>query len=103
MSRLEFEFYCDHANLVSDYHYIRNKKGPKSLNVLPPEEHATRRRLWNRGMSSESLAEYEAMIARRATQLMDKLSKGVGPINIMTWLDYFSCVDSVPSLRLTCF
>ncbi|KLO05397.1 cytochrome P450 [Schizopora paradoxa] len=72
------------------YDYIKNKKGPKSLNVLPPEEHAKRRRLWNRGMSSESLAEYEGMIARRATQLMDKISKENGPINMIKWLDYFS-------------
>lgn len=80
---------------ISDYYYIRNKKGPKSLNVLPPDEHAQRRRLWNRGMSSDSLSEYEVMIARRAMQLMDKLSKEGGPINIISWLNYFSCVENI--------
>ncbi|KLO18216.1 high nitrogen upregulated cytochrome P450 monooxygenase 1 [Schizopora paradoxa] len=72
------------------YDSIKNKEGPKSLNVLPPEEHAKRRRLWNRGMNSESLTEYEIMITRRATQLMERLSKDDGPINIIKWLDYFS-------------
>ncbi|KAJ7932853.1 cytochrome P450 [Mycena leptocephala] len=45
----------------------------RSLLALRGEVHANRRRIWNRGMSSESLHEYESILAKRVTQLMDRL------------------------------
>ncbi|KAJ7816265.1 cytochrome P450 [Mycena leptocephala] len=53
------------------YQARQDPSAPLNLVVLQGEAHANRRRLWNRGMSTESLKEYEAIIAKRAFQLFD--------------------------------
>ena len=56
------------------------------------EPHANRRRLWNRGMSGESLKEYEDIIVRRANQLVKRLEAMQGPVDLSEWLAYFTYV-----------
>ncbi|KAJ7217075.1 cytochrome P450 [Mycena pura] len=68
----------------------------RSLLTLQGEAHANRRRIWNRGMSSESLADYETILARRIAQLMERLEglsasgAGAGAVDIAAWFSFFS-------------
>ncbi|KAJ7735244.1 cytochrome P450 [Mycena maculata] len=62
----------------------------RSLLVLRGEAHANRRRIWNRGMSSESLKEYETILEKRVAQLVDRLEAFSGPVDISEWLNYFT-------------
>jgi cytochrome P450 len=61
--------------------------------VLRGSEHAHRRRLWNRGMSTESLKQYELIIEKRAYQLVHSLEKQCGREILLTkCLNYFTYV-----------
>ncbi|KAJ7161485.1 cytochrome P450, partial [Mycena crocata] len=63
----------------------------RSLLSLRGEAHANRRRIWNRGMSSQSLTEYETILAKRVTQLVDRLDGLSGrPVDIAEWFSYFT-------------
>ncbi|KAJ7481150.1 cytochrome P450 [Mycena galericulata] len=63
----------------------------RSLLVLRGEAHANRRRIWNRGMSSESLEEYETILEERVAQLMERLGGLSGStIDISKWFSYFT-------------
>ncbi|KAF7363923.1 hypothetical protein MSAN_01050400 [Mycena sanguinolenta] len=62
----------------------------RSLLSLRGEAHANRRRIWNRGLSSESLKEYETILAKRITQLVDRLEGLPGPVDIAAWFSYFT-------------
>ncbi|KAJ6468280.1 cytochrome P450 [Mycena sanguinolenta] len=74
------------------YQARKDPKAPSNLIVLQGEAHANRRRLWNRGMSTESLKDYEAIIAKRATQLLDCLADAPDPniLDLSAWISYFS-------------
>ncbi len=61
---------------------------PTILN-LSGDEHANRRRVWNRGFSTESLREYEDIIARRVEQLIEKIGAIDGPVDLSSWLSFF--------------
>ncbi|KAJ6531615.1 high nitrogen upregulated cytochrome P450 monooxygenase 2 [Mycena vulgaris] len=54
------------------------------------EAHANRRRIWNRGMSSDSLSEYESILAKRVAQLVARLAGLSGSVDISEWLSYFT-------------
>ena len=58
------------------------------------EDHDNRRRLWNRGMSHESLVEYETVIVKRAAQLVDRLKeesrKEEKAVDIVQWINFFT-------------
>ncbi len=54
---------------------------PNNIVNLSGDEHSNRRRVWNRGFSTESLREYEDMIARRAEQLIEKIGAIDGPVD----------------------
>ncbi|KAJ7722764.1 cytochrome P450 [Mycena olivaceomarginata] len=62
----------------------------RSLLSLRGEPHANRRRIWNRGLSSESLKDYESILAKRVTQLSDRLEGLSGPVDIAEWFSYFT-------------
>ncbi|KAJ7633021.1 cytochrome P450 [Roridomyces roridus] len=76
--------------------FYEGRKDPSlqsgNLLVLLGDAHANRRRIWNRGMSTESLDEYETTIlGKRIVQLMDRLD-GLrpGPVNMAEWINYFT-------------
>ncbi|KAJ6502030.1 cytochrome P450 [Mycena sanguinolenta] len=71
----------------------------RSLLSLRGEAHANRRRVWNRGLSSESLKEYETILAKRVTQLMDRLEELSGPVDIAAWFSYFTFGGGFEMLR----
>ncbi|KAJ6531195.1 cytochrome P450 [Mycena capillaripes] len=62
----------------------------RSLLSLRGEAHANRRRIWNRGMSTGSLKEYESILVKRVTQLVDRLDGLSGPVDISKWFSYFT-------------
>ncbi|KAF8205670.1 high nitrogen upregulated cytochrome P450 monooxygenase 2 [Mycena galopus ATCC 62051] len=61
-----------------------------SLLSLRGEPHANRRRIWNRGLSSESLNEYESILAKRVAQLVERLEGLSGAVDIAEWFSYFT-------------
>ncbi|KAE9402839.1 cytochrome P450 [Gymnopus androsaceus JB14] len=64
---------------------------PANLLVLTGEAHANRRRLWNKGMSNDSLKEYEMVVAKRASQLTEELSKREGQVvDLSKWIGFFT-------------
>ncbi|KAJ7215515.1 cytochrome P450 [Mycena pura] len=66
----------------------------RNLLTMKGEAHANRRRIWNRGMSSESLGDYETILARRIAQLMERLeglsASGADAVDIAAWFSFFS-------------
>ncbi|KAE9392120.1 cytochrome P450 [Gymnopus androsaceus JB14] len=76
------------------YIRFRVKSGPENLVTMNGDLHAARRRLWNRAMSTESLYEYESIIATRGHELVDALNAQIpvakGKVDIGQWLNFFS-------------
>ncbi|KAJ7017517.1 cytochrome P450 [Mycena alexandri] len=74
------------------YEGRKDPNAPLNLIVLQGDGHANRRRLWNRGMSTESLKEYEEIIAKRATQLLNCIlgSPDLKSVDLAAWISYFS-------------
>ncbi|CAK5277510.1 unnamed protein product [Mycena citricolor] len=65
----------------------------KSLLVLKGEAHANRRRIWNRGLNSASIAAYEVTLVKRVAQLLERLeeqSLSGSSVSISKWLGYFT-------------
>ena len=77
-----------------DYNSRRDPSIPQTLLAMTGEEHDNRRRLWNRGMSHESLVEYESVIVKRAAQLVDRLKeesrKEQKAVDIVQWINFFT-------------
>ncbi|KAF7315570.1 hypothetical protein MIND_00072300 [Mycena indigotica] len=66
----------------------------KSILNLKGELHDNRRRIWNRGMSSESLRGYESILAIRLRQLLDRLDEIAktpqAELDINEWISYLT-------------
>ncbi|KAJ7065627.1 high nitrogen upregulated cytochrome P450 monooxygenase 2 [Mycena amicta] len=68
----------------------------KSLLNLRGDAHANRRRIWNRGMSSESLREFEGILANRLEQLLERLDEisktdgTKGEVDMAKWFSYLT-------------
>lgn len=50
-------------------------------------------------MSSESLHEYESILAKRVTQLMDRLEGLSGAVDIAAWFSFFTYASFVEIAR----
>lgn len=83
-----------------DYDARRDPTAPGNLIALTGEAHANRRRLWNRGMSTDSLKDYEVLVAKRAHQLVYKLESMKGPLDLAEWLGFFTCASLFDSETL---
>ncbi|KAF7315569.1 hypothetical protein MIND_00072200 [Mycena indigotica] len=66
----------------------------KSIVNLKGDMHDNRRRIWNRGMSSESLRGYEGILAIRLEQLLDRLDEIAktpkAELDISEWISYLT-------------
>ena len=60
------------------------------IGIQDPHEHLRRRRPWNRAFSAAAIKEYEALIASRATQLIQVLEKQTGEVVIGRFFNYFT-------------
>ncbi|KAM5536736.1 hypothetical protein V8D89_009575 [Ganoderma adspersum] len=54
------------------------------------ELHIQRRRAWNRGLSPAALKGYEDQIAKRASQLVNKIEEHKGEVLLDHWFGYFT-------------
>lgn len=76
---------------LEDYLARKDPNAPGNLIVLTGESHANRRRLWNRGMGSEAMKDYDLIIHRRAEQLVDKLEGLTGRVvDLAAWFGYYA-------------
>lgn len=85
---------------------------PESREVRPllalrdPEEHARRRRAWNRAFSTPALKDYEVLIDARISQLVDILTtkiasqKSVDLSRWLGWLTYVVLIRGIPTLTM---
>ncbi|KAF7295565.1 hypothetical protein MIND_01096500 [Mycena indigotica] len=65
--------------------------GTRSLLTSRGDAHANRRRIWNRGMSSESLRDFELILEKRLRQLLehfDKFASTKSEIDMAAWFSY---------------
>ena len=74
----------------------RNPDRPHSLITCKTRaEHARLRVPWNYAFRSESLRDYQPIIVRRASQLVEVLEKRAlarETVNLVTYMSYFACV-----------
>ncbi|KAJ7161479.1 cytochrome P450 [Mycena crocata] len=68
----------------------RHSGTPPSIVGLIGDAHAAKRRVWNRGFSPAAIRDYEPLVAKRATQLVDRLGGQIGPVDIVSWFDLFA-------------
>nr|GAT44522.1 predicted protein [Mycena chlorophos] len=68
----------------------------RSLLNLRGDAHANRRKIWNRGMSSESLKGYEGILADRVQIMLDQFDRfvqqgsGKGMVDMAAWCSYLT-------------
>jgi cytochrome P450 len=74
-----------------DYEHKNPRRSSRNILGLRGTAHANRRRLWNRGLSSESVQDYEPLLEMRITQLLGRL-EGFrdGPVDIAKWFGFFT-------------
>lgn len=61
------------------------------------QEHARRRKPWNRAFNTAALKGYEEIVAKRVTELADGLASQKSEVDLGKWIGYFSCVTSIES------
>ncbi|TFK36467.1 cytochrome P450 [Crucibulum laeve] len=74
--------------IASDFNLIGNRNQAR---------HAQLRKTWNKAFASSAMGDYEEILVRRATQLVEHLdalckfkSDGIGRTDIAQWVDYFA-------------
>lgn len=72
------------------YDTRKDPDAPENLIILQGEGHTRRRRLWNRGLTPEALREYEALIAKRASQVVSRIQENKGSIDLASLVNYFT-------------
>ena len=55
-----------------------------------PVEHARRRKPWNRAFNSTALKEYEPIVTRRASQLLEGVASKKGVLDLAQWISFFT-------------
>ncbi|KAJ7137803.1 cytochrome P450 [Mycena epipterygia] len=71
------------------YEVGRHSSTPPTIVSLVGEEHAVKRRAWNRSMTSAALREYDPLVAKRASQLVSRLEEQNGIVDLVSWIDLF--------------
>ncbi|KAF7303620.1 hypothetical protein MIND_00591300 [Mycena indigotica] len=69
------------------------KLGTSTLLGLRGDAHANRRRIWNRGMSTDSLKDFEVILAKRVALLLtqlDEFAREGRQIDIAEWFTYLT-------------
>ncbi|KAJ3785945.1 high nitrogen upregulated cytochrome P450 monooxygenase 2 [Lentinula aff. detonsa] len=71
----------------------QDERAPSNLLTLTGEKHANRRRIWNRGLNADAIEEYDEILAKSATLLVEGIqarSESQGEVDLTTWFNYFS-------------
>ena len=58
--------------------------------IRDPKSHAQRRRPWARALNTNSMKDYEIVVARRVAQLVNALEESASPVDLARWISYFS-------------
>jgi cytochrome P450 len=68
-----------------------NREVRPLLALRDPEEHARRRRAWNRAFSTVALKDYELLIDARIRQFVEILTTKLGtPVDLSSWLGWLT-------------
>ena len=72
------------------------------IGIIDNQEHARRKRPWNRGFSTSALKGYESLVIKRTLQFVELLSSKnlEEAINLTTWIQFFGYAV-MSSLALT--
>jgi cytochrome P450 len=63
------------------------------LTIIDPQEHAQRRKIWDRSMNTSAILGYGDMLLRRIGQLIHQLQKREGSeVDLSMWLSFLSYV-----------
>ena len=62
------------------------------IGIQDAEEHAQRRRAWNRGLAPAALKGYDHIMSHRVHQLVDVLEQQEGAVVLGKWINYFAYV-----------
>lgn len=87
---------------ITGYDSRQDLRASKNLQVLNGDAHTNRRRLWNRGFSSESVEYYSDIIETRAAQLIDSLERQPGKICLSSFFSRFAFVHHIHLHLSTC-
>ncbi|KAG6811738.1 hypothetical protein H0H92_006003 [Tricholoma furcatifolium] len=68
----------------------RDPNAPQNLLAMRGPAHMERRRIWSRGFTNASLAEYEDALIKRTESLVNKLALLSAPVDLSRWLGLFS-------------
>ncbi|KAF7322339.1 hypothetical protein HMN09_00011600 [Mycena chlorophos] len=68
----------------------RHESTPPTIVSLTGDAHSAKRRVWNRGMSSSAIREYDIFLVKRTRQLVERLESQSAPLDIVLWFDLFS-------------
>ncbi|KAF8520538.1 cytochrome P450 [Gautieria morchelliformis] len=69
--------------------FRRSERG--LLTIIDPQEHAQRRKIWDRSMNTSATLGYQDMLSRRIGQLIHQLQKRQGlEIDLSMWLSFLS-------------
>ena len=62
------------------------------IGIRDSAEHARRRKPWNRAFSSAALKEYQPIVAKRVSQLVDLLGRQTDgkAVDLAQWISYFT-------------
>lgn len=66
------------------------------ITIIDPQEHAQRRKIWDKSLNTKAVLGYQGMLSARIGQLVDALEKREGSeVDLALWL---SCLSYVGSL-----
>lgn len=58
--------------------------------IRDPVEHGQRRKPWSRAFSTAALKEYQPTVRKRAAQLLERLRKESGTVDLAQWISFFA-------------
>ncbi|KAF7322341.1 hypothetical protein HMN09_00011800 [Mycena chlorophos] len=68
----------------------RHASTPPTIVSLIGDAHTSKRRVWNRGMTSPAIREYNVFLVKRTQQLIERLQNQTTSVDIVFWLDLFA-------------
>ena len=99
--RLISRSHHDKINVAGWYNRLPVNEEPSLIAHRNPVEHKRRRKLWDRAFSTIAIKNYDDIVVRKASELVEQLEKRVGQeIDLSMWMSYFACVASLARLAL---
>lgn len=74
---------------VVDYLARQDERAPSNLISLSGEKHSERRKVWNRALNADALVEYDEILVKSGSQLVDGIANSHGEVDLTAWFNYF--------------